>query len=218
MVSIVLNNKIVVLHSVISLLELVEDFAEAEMGWHTRRVQLDTVSKVLFSFEKVATVCQLSGEVDAGAEVALVDRQALFEVENRLLELFNPLILTAEVEMGLQSAFLVAVGALGVVEAFLKSFKCFIILFLLFKDSAHQNVCFRQFRVNFDDVLNQNMCFSNLGIVSQVDLPEFEEDISVIWVDGHCGFKGVDSECFFVVSDVAEANPVISNKAPWFTS
>jgi len=59
MVCIVLDNESVVLDCVLSLLKLVQDFAESKMSRHTHWIELNAVSEVLLSLKEVTTVRQL---------------------------------------------------------------------------------------------------------------------------------------------------------------
>jgi hypothetical protein len=95
------------LQSLFNLLKLMKNLPKSKMCWHAGWVKLDAVSEVFLRFEKITAVCELGGEMDAGAEVALVDGEALFEMVYRLLELFNSLILAPKVKVSLQNTLFI---------------------------------------------------------------------------------------------------------------
>lgn len=84
-----------------------QDFTKSKVSRHAGWLQFDAVAEVLFSFLVVTTVGKLGCQVDARAEVRLVEKQALFEVIDGKLEIFKFFVLTAQKEVGVDIAFLV---------------------------------------------------------------------------------------------------------------
>ena len=61
----ILDYKAIVLKSIICHFKLLKDLTEAEMCWNTYRVELDTMSEILFSLVEVSTISKLCGQMNA---------------------------------------------------------------------------------------------------------------------------------------------------------
>jgi hypothetical protein len=169
---VVINDKAVMFDSVICLVKLMQNLAKTEMSRHTHRIQLDAVSKILFSLVEVSGVCKLSSEMNACTEVALVVQQTLFKVIDRLFELLQFFELTANVEVSLKIALLFHI--VGVVnknlQTLLEGFKSFVVLVFLFKDAAKLNVCLSKLRVLGDYLRNEFVGVVDVFVIALVDL------------------------------------------------